>query len=617
MQQKIELLAPAKDIEIGMATIRHGADAVYIGGESFGARFVASNSFEDIEKLVKYAHQYQAKIFLTLNTLLYDEEILPAQKMAFRAYDIGVDALIIQDFGLIEAGLPPMPIHASTQMHNFSVERINFLEKIGFSRVVLPREMSLEKIQEIRNNTNIDLEYFIHGALCVSYSGQCYMSACNGGRSANKGSCAQPCRLPYDVLDKNMQIIDENKYILSLKDLNLENNLDKIIESGISSLKIEGRLKSLPYVKNIVGHYRQLLDRFLEGNSNYKKTSSGSVSLSFTPNPNKTFNRSYTELNINGRSAEIATINSPKSLGAFLGKVISVGQNYIEIDTQETILNGDGLCFVDKKGNLEGFVVNKVNFSHIYADSFSNCFVGAKIFRNKDVDFGRQLNSERTQRTISVVIQFEFKEQINITATDEDGFSVCLTFYEKYENAVQTEKAKQNIIEQFSKSGNTIFLLHKLIFLSELIPFIRIADLNKIRRDVLEQLLIKRTSFKSEDSILLINNDIKYPEKQSTPELNIINSYSKSFFEKHGVEVDIMGAEFNQDYKNLALMTTHHCLKFAYGKCKQFSESLLSQVNDPMFIRHLDNVYKLEFDCKKCVMQIYKQDNFKNCKIID
>ncbi len=609
MEKKIELLAPAKNIEIGMAAIRHGADAVYIGGESFGARFAASNSFRDIEKLVKYAHQFHAKVYLTLNTLLYDEEVLPAQKMAFEGYNAGIDALIIQDFGLIEVGLPPIPIHASTQMHNYTPERIKFLESIGFSRVVLPREMSIETIQKIRKTTDVEFEYFIHGALCVSYSGQCYMSACNGGRSANRGSCAQPCRLPYDILDKNKQTITEQKHVLSLKDLNLENQLDKLIESGVSSLKIEGRLKSLPYVINIVGHYRKLLDKYLCENSSYQKASSGSVNLSFEPNPNKTFNRGYTELNVTGRNSEIANVHTPKSMGAFIGKVIGMGQNYLDIDTTETIVNGDGLCFLNKKGELNGFVVNIVNHNRIFDDSFEECFIGAKIYRNRDIEFERLLSSERTRRCISTIIEVDFDEKLTISVVDEDNIGVFIKPEGKFDSALQTEKAKQNITEQLSKSGDTIFSVQKVNFLSEKIPFIRISDLNQMRRDLLEILLEKRLELMPIPFVPSSDKEALYPEKKSVATNNILNSYAKRFYENHGVEVESMGAELHQEFDNLPLMTTHHCIKYLFGRCHRLSEKPLSQINDPVFLQHQELLYRLDYDCKNCVMRIFKQDN--------
>lgn len=606
MKKKIELLAPAKNIEIGMAAIRHGADAVYIGAESFGARFAASNSFRDIEKLTNYAHQFHAKVYMTLNTLLYEEEVLPAQKMAFEGYNVGVDALIIQDFGLIEAGLPPIPIHASTQMHNFTPERIKFLESIGFSRVVLPREMSIETIMKIRETTNIDFEYFIHGALCVSYSGQCYMSACNGGRSANRGNCAQPCRLPYDVLDVNKEIIAEQKHVLSLKDLNLENQLDKLIESGVSSLKIEGRLKSLPYVINIVGHYRKLLDKYLSENPNFQKASSGSVNLSFMPDPNKTFNRTYTELNATGRKQDIASIYTPKSMGAFIGKVNGMGQNYIDIDTSETIVNGDGLCFINKKGELGGFVVNKVNHSRIFDDSFDDCFIGAKIYRNRDIEFERLLSSERTRRSISTIIDFDFDENLKISVTDEDSIQTSLILGSNFELALQSEKAKQNITEQLSKSGDTVFSVQKVNFLSEKIPFIRISDLNQMRRDLFDLLILKRLDLMPTSLIPNKDTEAIYPEKASVAENNILNTYAKHFYAKHGVSVENMSAELHHQYDNIPLMTTHHCLKYAFGRCQHLSVKPLNQINEPSFLKHEELLYRLEYDCKNCVMKIYK-----------
>lgn len=604
MIRKIELLAPAKNIETAMAAIRHGADAVYIGAENFGARTAASNSMKDIEALAGYAHQFNAKIFLTLNTLFYDHEIEAGIKTAFEAYNAGVDALIIQDFGLIEAGLPPIPIHASTQMHNYSIERIKFLEATGFSRVVLPREMSMEQIENVAKNTNIELEYFIHGALCVSYSGQCYMSAHLGGRSANRGNCAQVCRMPFDVLDKSMKVIDSQKHVLSLKDLNLENHISDILNAGIMSLKIEGRLKNIPYVINIVSHYRKIIDQILDNNSLYIQASSGKVVHSFLPNPSKTFNRTYTELNILGRKPNIFNPHSPKSLGEFVGIVTKKHRNAISIDTDMVFSNGDGLCYIDKNGILQGFIINKVDGKTVFADNIDNCFESAKMYRNKDVAFEKILANEKTKRLISINLKVSFDKHFKIEAEDEDGNKVCLTADIEFEIAKDTIKAKNTIKEQFSKTGDTIFSMANIEFFGTTIPFVRLSDLNKLRREVLELLLLERINNYHKERGRESAEIVGYPEQKIEKQHNVLNSYAHKFFEKRGVQISSMSAELKNDFSNLALMTTHHCLKFEYGHCPKFPNSPQKTEETPAFLKLNGRLFELKYDCTNCQMEI-------------
>ncbi len=604
MSRKIELLAPAKNVETGMAAIRHGADAVYIGAENFGARTAASNSMHDIEKLAHYAHQFNAKVYLTLNTLFYDHEIESGIKTAFEAYNIGVDALIIQDFGLIEMGLPPLPIHASTQMHNISLERIKFLESIGFTRVVLPREMSINQIADIAQNTNIELEYFIHGALCVSYSGQCYLSAYLGGRSANRGNCAQACRMPFDVLDKSKKLIDSQKHVLSLKDLNLDQHIAEILNSGIMSLKIEGRLKNIPYVINIVNHYRRIVDNILENNNLYKKASSGKIIHSFIPDPNKTFNRTYTELNVNGRQSDIYNPNSPKSFGEFVGVVTKKHRNAITIDSEMIFSNGDGLCYLDKNGILQGFIIHKVEGKTVYSDTIGECFENAEMYRNKDVAFEKVLANEKTKRLISTSLKVNFDKYITIFAEDEDGNKVSLTSDIEYEIAHEAERSKKTMEEQFTKTGDTIFLVENLDFFGNEIPFLRISELNTLRRSVFELLLFERIKNYPKESSK-INLEIQtYPEQIIEKQHNILNSYAKRFLEKRGAKIVSMSAELNNDYRNLALMTTHHCLKFEYGHCQKYPNPSIQSTESPAFLKLNQQLFKLEYDCKNCQMEL-------------
>jgi len=356
--RKIELLAPARNLETGIAAINCGADAVYIGPEKFSARSAAGNSLEDIEKLISRAHLFHAKVYATINTILFDKELEEAGKLITDLYDRGIDAVIIQDMGILEMNLPPVALHASTQADNYDIERIKFLDRAGFPRIVLARELSLDQIREIRKNTQCELEFFIHGALCVSLSGRCYMSASMGGRSANRGECAQPCRKSYTLTDANGEIISKNKYPLSLKDMNQTSNLKDLIDAGVDSLKIEGRLKDVDYVKNVTAHYRKALDNILEGRSDIAKASSGRVYFDFTPDPLKTFNRGYTDYFLRERSGSISSPHTPKSLGKEIGRVTETGNSWFKIISSEKISNGDGLAFFDKDKNVAGVKAN-------------------------------------------------------------------------------------------------------------------------------------------------------------------------------------------------------------------------------------------------------------------
>ncbi len=605
MNKKIELLAPAKNAETGIIAIKYGADAVYIGAD-FSARADAFNSINEIETLVKYAHQYNAKVFLALNTLLLDSEVEKAAKIAFSAYNIGVDAIIIQDLGLIEYGLPPIPIHASTQMHNYSIERIKFLEEIGISRVILPRELSLENIKQIKEQTNIELESFIHGALCVSYSGQCYMSSYIGKRSANRGCCAQPCRLQYDVLDNDKNIILENKYILSLKDLKLDNYIDKIIDSGIVSLKIEGRLKSLNYVANIVAYYRQLLDNIFEKNNNYKKASSGKVIYDFTPNPYKTFNRGYTELNINERNTEIASVNTPKSTGELLGEISEIGKNFIVIDTNNEIFNGDGLCFYDKKNNLDGFFINKVEGNKVFFEKTMPFFIGQEIYRNKDIEFEKKISISKTNRFVDIDIEISFDKTLKIKAIDEDNIDIVIEKDDVFELAEDNEKAIQNIKEQISKTGNTIFKVRDIKIISEKLPYLKKSVANDIRRELLELLLNKRLELLKPKASAEKLKYAKYPESEATAKNNILNKSAKSFYEKCEVNV----TEFSPEHRNkhnLPLMTSHYCINYQLGVCSILQDKVKTDIPQPKYIRNRGRLFRLEFDCSKCEMLIFAE----------
>lgn len=456
----IELLAPAKDIECGMAAIRCGADAVYIGAPRFGARENAGNELEDIASLVQFAHKYWAKIYVTVNTLLKDDEIPAALKMITQLYEIGVDGLIIQDVGLLECDLPPIPLIASTQMHNNTPEKVVFLEQTGFQRAILARELDLEQIKSISDAApGIDLEFFIHGALCVCYSGQCYLSYALGGRSGNRGDCAQPCRRRYTLTDKQGQVLAKDKYLLSIRDLNLSKSIPDLIDAGITSFKIEGRLKDAVYVSNIVAFYRQEIDKVLE-EKRMKKSSSGTSEFDFTPDPLKTFNRGYTEYFLHGRQGKIGTHKTPKMVGEPLGKVKSASRKGVFIETKEKLHPGDGICFYTHEGRLSGTVLNSARGQTVVPDKIDNIQIGMLLYRNHDHLFLNTVRKTRTERRINVsFLLLENKEGLCLIATDENGVRVSESVPCLLEPAKNPDMAMDNICKQLQKAGRyDIFL---------------------------------------------------------------------------------------------------------------------------------------------------------------
>ncbi|MFA6990135.1 MAG: DUF3656 domain-containing protein, partial [Candidatus Gastranaerophilaceae bacterium] len=459
--QKIELLAPAKDKECALAAINCGADAVYMGYEKFGARANAGNSIEDIKAVIEYAHKFRAKVYITLNTILDDKQLEEAQKLIYKLYDLGADAIIIQDIGLLECDLPPIDLHASTQCHNNSLEKVKFLEKVGFKRAVLARELSLSEIGNICCNTKIETECFIHGALCVSYSGQCYMSYAIGGRSANKGECAQPCRKIFSLIDEKGKIIQKDKHLLCLKDLNLSNHLLQLIEANVTSFKIEGRLKDVSYVKNVVGFYRKKIDELIK-DTIYEKTSSGIINLDFEPDLNKTFNRNYTNYFLLGRNSDISSFNTPKFMGEPVGKVIEVTPNAFKL-AENTINNADGISFFDKNMELTGTQVIKSENNWVYPASMESILKGTTIYRNFDKEFIKKLLSAKPTRKLPVkFLVEEISENIHFKIYDEEGNEAIFVSENLYEKAQNKEKAKQNLIKQLSKLGDTDFIMTEI-----------------------------------------------------------------------------------------------------------------------------------------------------------
>ncbi len=603
--EKIELLAPAKDLETGIAAINCGADAVYLGAANFGARKAAGNSLQDIRLLVDYAHIYWARVYVTVNTLLYDKELPLAEQLINQLYQTGVDAVIIQDTGLLELDLPPIPLFASTQMHNYTPGRVAFLEKVGFQRVILARELSLDQIREIKEATNIELETFIHGALCVSYSGQCYMSYAIGGRSGNRGQCAQPCRLKYSLVDGNGNLIADQRYLLSLRDLNLSNVIAQLLDAGVCSFKIEGRLKNKAYVMNVVGHYRQLLDKILKERGK-RASSSGTISLDFSPDPLKTFNRGYTSYFLHGRDEEITAPDSPKSIGEPLGTVLSLNKNTITIsDTAAVLSPGDGLCYLDADKELQGTYVHAVTQTGIHVDQTHGLLPGVKLYRNNDHQFNAKLNKSQPERKIQVQFSLEkISAGMKLVVVDEDQCSAASEMLVEYVPANSPEKSHAIIDRQLRKLGGTAFICNQVECTIDPVPFLPASLLNKLRRKAIEQLVNVRIQQMPRENRKIIPNEAPYPVKELQFQGNVLNHKAADFYHRHGVEIIESAAEGSTNMTGRKIMTTKHCLRHEFNACPRQKNH--KPVIEPWkLIDESNNEYPLRFNCKDCEMEIY------------
>jgi putative protease len=582
--------------------VRYGADAVYIGAPKFGARAAVGNSLEDIAKLISYAHRYRAKVFVALNTILFDDELEEARGIVQSVYEAGADALIIQDMGLLELGLPPIPLIASTQTHNDDATKIQFLEKVGFQRVILARELSFKQIQQIRTATSIELECFIHGALCVSFSGQCYLSEATQGRSANRGECAQPCRLPYTLTDESGNVIAENKYLLSLKDLNLSEHLSALLNAGVTSFKIEGRLKDINYVKNVVAFYRQRIDEVLEGNSYYARASSGRTMLAFTPDPQKSFHRDFTEHFIRRRNKDILALHTPKATGAFLGKVMTIEQNEFTLDGTQVVNNGDGICFLDAHNELRGTNVNVVKDGKVFPANMEGLEIGTAVYRNHDHAFIKQLKNDKTQRRIALVMELcEEQNGFALTITDEDNVQATVHRVCEKVKAEKKTTAEESIRKQLSKLGDTIFVCDNVNVQWVKPYFLPVSVLNDLRREAIAQLEEERSKQYSQQHIEIVPNEIPYTEKKLTYRANVANKKAEQFYRRHGVEKIEPAFELQQNHSGKQVMEMKHCLRFQFGLCGGSGE----ENAELLYLSDKKNRYRLEFDCRECRMKMF------------
>ncbi|KAF0812322.1 putative protease YdcP [Andreprevotia sp. IGB-42] len=621
----LELLSPAKTVEIGREAILHGADAVYIGGPSFGARHNACNEVSEIAGLVRFAHRYHSRIFVTLNTILHDAELEPARKLIHQLYDAGVDALIVQDMGVLELDIPPIQLHASTQCDIRTPEKARFLADAGFSQVVLARELTLEKIARVRETLPLDttIEFFIHGALCVAYSGQCNISHADNGRSANRGDCSQACRLPYTLTDAKGGVVAFDKHLLSMKDNDQSANLEALIDVGVRSFKIEGRYKDMGYVKNITAHYRVLLDEILERRPELARASSGVTDIYFTPDVDKNFHRGHTDYFVNGREhGDIGAFDSPKYVGVELGWVSKIGPKWFELECTEPLSNGDGLNYMKKREviGLQANTVEKVGkgengtlwrvFPNEAMSSLEGLKVGLRINRNRDHAWEKALTQKSSDRRVGVWLNLaENAGGLALTVTDEDGCSATAQLPMTLEAAKDTGKAEAGLKDSLAKLGNTMFTAHDVSLKLSQPWFVPSSAINALRRDAIEQLEAARiAAWARPERKAPIAPPVAYPETSLSYLANVYNDAARAFYTRHGVQLIAAAYEAHEEPGEVSVMITKHCLRFSYNLCPKQAKGVIGvkgQVRaEPMTLKSGSETYTLKFDCKPCEMHV-------------
>ncbi|MFU0879744.1 peptidase U32 family protein [Kluyvera cryocrescens] len=611
----LELLSPARDTAIAREAILHGADAVYIGGPGFGARHNASNSLQDIAELVPFAHRYGAKIFITLNTILHDDELEPAQQLITRLYETGVDALIVQDMGILQLDIPPIELHASTQCDIRSVEKAKFLSDVGFSQIVLARELNLSQIKAIHDATDATIEFFIHGALCVAYSGQCNISHAQTGRSANRGDCSQACRLPYTLKDDQGRVVAFEKHLLSMKDNDQTANLGALIDAGVRSFKIEGRYKDMSYVKNITAHYRQMLDSLIEARGGFTRSSAGRTEHFFVPSTDKTFHRGSTDYFVNERQMNIGAFDSPKFVGLPVGEVLKVNKDTLDVEVTEPLANGDGLNVLIKR-EVVGFRANtvekigenryRVQPNEMPADLYK-VRPNQVLNRNLDHNWQQALLKTSSERRVAVDIALSgWQEQLILTLTSEDGVCVTHTLDGEFAAANNAEKALQQLQDGVSKLGQTLYYARDVDVMLPEALFVPNSMLNQLRRETVEMLDKARLEgYRRGQRKAVANPPPVYPDSHLSFLANVYNHKAREFYQRYGVQLIDAAYEAHQEKGEVPVMITKHCLRFAFNLCpKQAKGSIKSWKATPMQLINGDEVLTLKFDCRPCEMHV-------------
>ncbi|MEX8501367.1 MAG: U32 family peptidase [Leptothrix ochracea] len=625
---ELELLAPARDANIGIEAINHGADAVYIGGPSFGARASAGNDVAEIERLVRHAHRFNARIFVTLNTILRDDELEPARRMVQQVYEAGADALIVQDMGLLEMDLPPIQLHASTQTDIRTPEKARFLEDVGFAQIVVARELTLPQIQAIANKLDrAKLEFFVHGALCVAYSGQCFISHAHTGRSANRGDCSQACRLPYTVTDAAGRIVAHDKHVLSMKDNNQSANLAALIDAGVRSFKIEGRYKDMGYVKNITAHYRKLLDEVLATRPALQPASSGKTTFTFTPDPDQNFNRGSTDYFVNGRQEDIGAFDSPKHAGVPLGWVTKVGKEHFDLELDDGVPplhNGDGLTYFDLQQELVGVQLNTVSpldnigrrwrvMPNELMTSFKDLRVNTVLKRNRDMAWVRGLEKKSSERRIPVALHLtRTAAGLALSAQDSEGHRVTVHATHALDRARDSAKAEASLRDNLSKLGTTIFNAPaEAITLGGDVGacFVPTSVINPLRREAIEALEAERLRALPRLAPLpAVEPPALYPEDSLSYLANVFNHKAFDFYAKHGVKVIEAAYESHEELGEVSLMITKHCVRFSLSLCPKQAKGVMGVQGtiraEPLSLINGNEKLTLRFDCKPCEMHV-------------
>mgnify|MGYP000497696306 FL=1 len=633
--RKIELLAPAKNLECGIAAVDHGADAVYIGAAQFGARQTAGNSTDDIAELTRYAHQFGAMVYVTVNTIVYEKELAALEHLLKQLVEIGVDAILVQDMAVLEIykklkaeyvarGYRMPALHASTQTDNRSADKVKWLKENGFERVVLARELSLEEITDIHKaHPDVELEAFVHGALCVSYSGACYASQYFFNRSANRGECAQFCRMAFDLKDSDGETLIEDSYLLSLKDMCQLDRLGDLLEAGVCSLKIEGRLKDANYVKNVVATYSEALNAYIAKHTGkYCRSSYGRCTYTFTPALEKTFNRGFTHYFFNGRQKDISSFNTPKAMGEYVGYVKEIRRGSFNVAGTAMFANGDGLCFFNRQKRLEGFRVNRVENNRLYPLTMpKNLEPGMALYRNNDIEFERAMQGKTATRKLQVRFVVDVVDgKLTFTATDECGRSANVVLNETPEKAQKSQH--DNIVKQLEKLGNTVWTANEISINNSadefFIPSSRLAAVRRELLEALEDTPVSNHTDKQavgETATNSINaNNTVYADTINIA--NVANTTAQNYYAAHGVKNAPTAFELNSDYKAGSttapsavppLMTCRYCLRYALGYCVK-NGGKRPTWHEPLHLEAKNGIrVRLAFNCAKCQMEVYAE----------
>lgn len=601
----LELLAPAKNFELGRAALLCGADALYVGAPKFGARAAAGVSVEEIGRLCALAHRFGARVFVTMNTLLYEQELVEAERMAARMWQIGADALIVQDMAFLRMDLPPIDLHASTQMCTTTPEQVRFLANVGFSRVVLERALTLQEIEKLSQAADVEIEAFIHGALCVSYSGRCYMSRTMSARSGNRGDCSQACRLPYDLLDEQMQPLVRNRHLLSLQDMNATERLEAMIDAGVTSFKIEGRLKDENYVRNVVGWYRRRLDEIIVRRSDLRRASEGVSTFEFEPNPAKSFSRGGISYFLDGARRGVASFDTPKAFGEPLGQVRAVRRDSFQLQRAAgqgvQLSAGDGLCFVTAAGEPSGTNVNRIEGDWIWPNRMEGIRSGVELYRNYDHRYVTALSRSRLRRAVPVSVSVRVTaSEIELTLSD-GTVQVIVSRSGVFELAQQPDRVLATIYTQLSKTGETIFDLTDVKFSDDEVRFVPVSVLNELRREAFQQLDTERLEHYRRRQRLPEDPNVRFPKTVLEGDENVVNSLAERFYRDHGVTRIEPGYDLRSDLKGVDVMRMRYCIRRELGMCLRDKPDYTGK----LYLRHGTFLYELCFDCARCMMTVH------------